>query len=119
MAEPNRRKILYADIVAALLLAGTGALFLAAREVPAIGRIATVLNLMAQACAVGAAFLLLAALWRRPGSGTFLLNPVANEHDISQGAIRALHWKLLLLRPVVSIVILQAALTALSAVLPL
>ncbi|MDP4502632.1 hypothetical protein [Nonomuraea turcica] len=119
MAEPNRRKILYADIVSAFLLVGTGALFLAARQVPAVGRIATVLNLGAQACAVGAAFLLFAALWRRPDSGTFLLGPVTDERDISQRAIQALHWKLMLLRSVVSIVILQAALTAISTVLPL
>ncbi|MGW0201188.1 hypothetical protein [Nonomuraea sp. NPDC003201] len=119
MAEPNRRKILYADIVAVLLLAGTGALFLVARHVPAAGRIATVLNLVAQACAVGAAFLLFAALWRRPDSGTFLLGPVTDERAISQRANQALYWKLMLLRSVVTIVILQAALTAISAVLPL
>lgn len=85
----------------------------------AVGRIATVLNLVAQACAVGAAFLLFAALWRRPDSGTFLLGPVTDERDISQRAIQALYWKLMLLRSVVSIVILQAALTAISAALPL
>ncbi|MFI7124719.1 hypothetical protein ACIBQ1_03445 [Nonomuraea sp. NPDC050153] len=73
-------------------------------------------NVVAQACAAGAAFLLFTALWPRPDSGTFL-GPVTDERDISQR--EALHWKHMLLRSVVSIVILQAELTAISAVLPL
>lgn len=88
------------------------------------GLLSTVMNIVAQACAAGAVLLLVAALWRRPGSGVFLLGPVLSEREDpervrAQRVMRALYWKLIILRSVVGIIVLQAALTAISAILPL
>lgn len=123
-AARSRRGVLYADAVAVVLLAGTGALLVAARGVATHGLLSTVVNAVAQACAAGAVLLLVVALWRRPGSGASLRGPVGGEREDAdrlraQRVAGALHWKLILLRSVVGIIIVQAALTAVSAILSL
>ncbi|MFG3440964.1 hypothetical protein ACGF0J_27250 [Nonomuraea sp. NPDC047897] len=120
----NRRRVLYADIVAVFLLVATGALFFASRELATSGRLSTLMNMVSQACAGGAALLLLAGLSRRSGSGSSLLRPVISAQETSerltaQRVGETLYWKLLLLRPAVGIIVLQAALMAISAVLHL
>ncbi|MEV4078206.1 hypothetical protein ACGFJC_31305 [Nonomuraea fuscirosea] len=120
----SRRRILYADTAACVLLAATAALLVIARGMATHGLLSTVMNIVAQACAAGAVLLLVAALWRRPGSGPFLLGPVLSEREDpervrAQRVMRALYWKLIILRSVVGIIVLQAALTAISAILPL
>ncbi len=120
----NRRIILYTDIVSGILLVGTGALLFIARHVVTLGRLSTTMNIVAQACALGAAFLLVAALWKRPHPRAFLLKPIPSERESpeqlrAEGVERTLYWKLALLRPAIAILILETALTFISAVLPL
>ncbi|MEV5891364.1 nitroreductase family protein [Nonomuraea fuscirosea] len=57
-------------------------------------------------------------------AAAFLLGPVLGEREDlerwrAQRVTRALYWKLTILRSVVGIIISQAALTAISAILPL
>lgn len=122
-AARNRRRILWADMITAILLIGTGALYLVSRQTAAGGYLSTATSLIAQACAVGAAVLLIAGLLRRPGTGPSLLSPILDEREtperlIAQRLIQALDWKLAVLRTATGIIVMQAALTGISAVLP-
>ncbi|MBN6057256.1 hypothetical protein JYK22_35360, partial [Nonomuraea sp. RK-328] len=119
----HRRAIAWADIVTVILLAGTGALLLASRETVPSGRLSVLAGVFSQACAAGAAVVLVAGLWRRPGSASSLLGPIpvgreSAEQWAAQRVLRALFWKLTALRIAVTIIVLQAALLGISAVLP-
>lgn len=110
-------------MVSAILLIGTGALFLASRQTEAGGYLSAATGLISQSCAVGAAVLLVAGLWRRPDSGPSLLSPILDEREtperlVAQRAMQALDWKLAVLRTAIGIIILQATLAGISAVLP-
>jgi len=110
-------------MVTVVLLIGTGALFLVSRQTATGGLLSTATSLIAQACAVGAAVLLIAGLLRRPGTGISLLSPILDEREtperlIAQRVMQALDWKLAVLRTVIGVIALQAALTGISAVLP-
>ncbi|MEU7855442.1 hypothetical protein [Nonomuraea sp. NPDC049141] len=122
-AARNRRRILWADSVSAILLIGTGVLFLASRHTAAGGYLSTATGLISQACAVGAAVLLIAGLWRRPDARLSLLSPILDEREnperlVAQRVMQALDWKLAVLRTAMGIIILQATLMGLSIVLP-
>ncbi|MFD1540952.1 hypothetical protein [Nonomuraea guangzhouensis] len=119
----TERRILWADMLTAILLIGTGALFLASRQAAAGGILSAATNLISQACAVGAAALLFAGLLRRPRTGPSLLSPILDEREtperlMAQRVMQALDWKLAVLRTATGIIVLQAALTGISAVLP-
>ncbi|NUW37625.1 hypothetical protein HTZ77_40415 [Nonomuraea sp. SMC257] len=119
----HRRTILWADTVALFLLAGTGALLLLSRETMTGGILSALAGLFSQACAAGAAVVLVAGLWRRPGAqpSGFRLAP-ADRESLGQWAARrvllALFWKLMALRTAVSIILLQAALLGVSVLVP-
>ncbi|MEV0196558.1 hypothetical protein [Nonomuraea sp. NPDC050691] len=119
----HRRTILWADAATVALLATTGALLLVTRQTIPGGLLSLLAGLFSQACAVGAAVVLVAGLWRRPGPGSSLLSPVPADREpreqwAAQRVLRALLWKLMALRTAVSIMVLQAALLGVSAVLP-
>ncbi|MBT2231965.1 hypothetical protein [Nonomuraea sp. NEAU-A123] len=123
VAARNRRWILWADLVSAILLIGTGALFLASRQTATGSLLSTLTSLVSQACAVGAAVLLVAGLWRRPSTGASFLSPILDERETperlaAQRLTQALDWKLVVLRTAIGIIILQATLMGISAVLP-
>jgi hypothetical protein len=119
----RRHRVLCADAVAVVLFGVTGALHLASRGAAPGGPLSALAGLVSQACAAGAAILLVAGLWRRPGSGPALLGPIPGgdetpEQVTERRVAHVLVWKLVIIRVVAGIVILQAMLWGLSVLLP-
>ncbi|NUW45887.1 hypothetical protein [Nonomuraea rhodomycinica] len=118
----HRRTISWADTAGVFLLAGTGMLLLVSRETVVDGPLSVLAGLFSQACGVGAAVVLVVGLWRRPGAKPSLLSVRAVDREsvgqwAAQRVLLALLWKLTALRIAVSVIVLQAVLLGVSAVL--
>ncbi|WP_283133381.1 hypothetical protein [Rhizohabitans arisaemae] len=118
----NRRKIFYVDIAIVASLVGVGTLFTIARQIATFGSLSAITNLISQACAVGAAALLVAGLWRRPYPRPSRASHSTSDHDnspqfLAENAERTLLWKLMALRTAIGITMLQGFLIGISAVL--
>ncbi|MEU7742279.1 hypothetical protein [Nonomuraea sp. NPDC049158] len=119
------RYIFYADMVSALVLLGTGAVFQLSRQTAFAGYLSAGTGVVSQACAPVAAIILLSGLWYRPSTGKSLLDlsspseqRAAAKSAQMDRAVRALYRKLIVLRVAIDIVIVQAALYGVSAVVP-
>ncbi|MCA2224865.1 hypothetical protein [Nonomuraea aurantiaca] len=120
-----RRTIFYADTVSALVILGTGAVFRLSNQTAFSGFLSAGTGLVSQACAPVAAIICLLGIWRRPSTGKSLLDlsspseqRAASKSAQLDRAVQALYWKLIVLRIATRIVIVQAALYGVSAVVP-
>lgn len=119
----RHHKIVCADVAAVVLLGVTGVLVLVCRDVAPGGPLSALAGLVSQACAAGAAILLLAGLWRRPGSGPTLLGPISAADETPEQVTErrvagALLWKLVVLRTAAGVVVMQATLLMTAVLLP-
>jgi hypothetical protein len=120
----HRRWILLADVASAILLVATGILCLVSRHTVTGGYLSAGANLLSRACTAGAAVLLIGGLWLRPATSRSLLSPIldesqAPEHMRAERVMRALGWKLMVIRSAGGVIILQGILLGISAFLPL
>ncbi|GAA3184621.1 hypothetical protein [Nonomuraea roseoviolacea] len=118
----HRRTILWADTASLFLLAATGMLLLVSRRTMTDGLLPALAALFAQACAVGAAVVLVAGLLRRPGAplsmgGLSLIDRESLGQWAAGRVLLAVLWKLMALRVAVSVIVLQAALLGVSTAL--
>jgi hypothetical protein len=120
----HRRWILLADIASAILLVATGTLCLVGGHTMTGGYLSAGANLVSRSCAAGAAVLLIGGLWLRPAASRSLLSPILDESQApeqlrAQRVMRALGWKLMVIRSAGGVIVLQATLLGVSAFLPL